>query len=516
MKYKINVREFLGLNYDELLLFDALYNFLETAKNAKKSTTIARILVLWVVSDYRVSHMILRKYMKDHNETTFNDIKGAFEALEKHCGYPWQKYWKFSHSSKDCYFYNPTTEQKFKFGSFDKYDSITGSSLGADSGRYWGAIWLEEPIQKKESTENGIDESEMVSDFKAIISTLFRGILPPGAKRKIFVSYNDWNPKSKFKEYYVSQYVKKNDEALEKFGKQFKYDPNAFEGQGGLWFFSGAGVNEFTDDLTRKFYKELKIYDYELYKTVVQGVGVINGGSAYGNNVSKVKVFELDKDGRFYTNEKVNNRIEKRFVKEGIMHFGIDYSSTKDETVVTCTLISKNFWDIQILDSWSYKDTDSVFKKKLTDTEQVAQIWNFIEKCLKKYKNYLVGSLNKIYIDSKDTVVRSYLNEYWKKSEFTETISKCYPASKFGIAGKNVRVFAVRMLMGMGRIRIMPHIAEKYISEWNSRVFLKNGQIKDGKDDASQSFEYSISNIFKSIFTPEQLKILTKRYQADD
>ncbi len=45
---------------------------------------------------------------------------------------------------------------------------------------------------------------------------------------------------------------------------------------------------------------------------------------------------------------------------------------------------------------------------------------------------------------------------------------------------------------------------------------MKNGQIKDGKDDASQSFEYAISNHFKSIFTTKWLEYLNSLYNKYD
>ncbi len=92
VQYSINAREYLSLNYDELLLFKAMYYIYETAKNSKKSTTFAKIIVLTLVTDPRASALVLRKYMKDHDGSTFNDIMGAFESLEKHCGYPWKRY----------------------------------------------------------------------------------------------------------------------------------------------------------------------------------------------------------------------------------------------------------------------------------------------------------------------------------------------------------------------------------------------------------------------------------------
>ena len=490
MKYKINVRDYFGKNYDELILMKALYYIYETAKNSKKSTVFAKTIVLTVVSDPRACAIVLRKYMKDHSGSTFEDIKGAFEVLEKMAGYNWKQYWKYSSSDKGVYFWNKKTDQVIKFLSFDKYDSITGLSLGAGTGRYWSIIWLEEPIQKNDTSLKTITDEELVSNFTAIVSTCFRGILPEKGRRRILISYNDWRPDSYFKKRYISNYIIKNENKLVKYGKQFLYDPNAFEGQGGLFVFSGAGVNEFTDEQTKKFYKELKKYDYEMYKVVVLGCGSNIEGSAYGNNLRRVY------------------KVNKQNIKKGVLHFGIDYSSSKDETVCTATLISDNWWNLQIVDKWSYKDKDAKIGTKLTDPEQIANIWKFICKTLVKFKPWLNGRISKIFVDSKDVVVKNYLNEYWKKSEFREVVDMCQSASKFGIAGKNIRVYGLRMLMAMGRVGVVDEHYDYYMSEWKNRVFLKNGQIKDGNDDASQSFEYSFSNYFTSIFTTEQINIL--------
>ena len=491
MNYKINLKEYMGKNYDELILMRALYYIYETAKNSKKSTVFAKTIVLTLVSDYRACAIILRKYMKDHAGSTFEDIKGAFDSLQKLTGYNWKQYWKFSSSDKGVYFYNFKTQQVIKFLSFDKYDSITGLSLGAGTGRYWSIIWLEEPIQKNDASLKTISDEEIVSNFTAIVSTCFRGVLPPKGRRRILISYNDWRPDSYFKKRYISNYITKNEDKLIKYGKQYLYDPEAFEGQGGLFVFSGAGVNEFTDDQTLKFYKELKKYDYEMYKVVVLGCGSFNDCSAYGNNLRKIY------------------KINKHNIKNGVLHFGIDYSSSKDETVVTATLISDNWWNLQIVDKWSYRHKDAQKEnKELDDKQQVACIWKFIVETLIKFKPYLNGHKNKIFIDSKDVAIRSFLNDFWQKSEYKDLIDMCKPASKFGIAGKNIRVYAVRMLMAMGRIGVVDKHFDFYMNEWKNRIFLKNGQIKDGNDDASQSFEYSFSNYFYSIFTKENLKVL--------
>lgn len=491
MVYKINLKEWVGKNYDEFFKFNCKYKFYETAKNSKKSTVFARSLVLKSIIDSRLCSMVLRKYMKDHAKTTFEDVLGAFNAFQKKTGYNWKAEWRYSNSNNGVYFKNTKSGQKILFESFDKYDSITGASLGADesdSKLYWGVIWLEEPIQKNDVANAEISDEDLISNFNAIESTLFRGILPPNAKREVWMSYNDWRPDSKFKEHFISRYVQKNEENLVKYGKQFLYDPKAFAGAGGLWVFSGAGVNEFTDDSTRTFYKQLKEIDKDLFKVIVLGCGASFEGTAYGENLKKVSKIKT--------------------LEQGNLFFGIDYSSTRDETVVTALLISEDWWNLQIIEKWSYKDKNAEIGKKLTDPEQITQIWKFIEYVVQKYRKYMLANKVNIYVDSKDTVVRGYLNNALEQSQFRDLFNKVAPAKKFGIAGKVVRVFAVRMLMGMSRISINSKYYDYFLNEWKKRVLKKNGDVKDGNDDASQSFEYAISNLFKYIFTADQIEVL--------
>lgn len=492
MHIKLDLQKWIGDNYDEFFKYRAKYKIYQTAKNAKKSTVFARALVALAVEDKRACFMVLRKYMKDHAKTTFEDILGAWKAFKKETGYNWESEWKCSNSNNGTYFKNFKTGQRIEFASFDKYDSITGASLGADqsdSKLYWAVIWLEEPVQKNEGDNVEITDEELVSNFNAIESTLFRGILPPNAHRQVWMSYNDWKPDCYFKEHFITRHgVAENQDLLMKFGKQFLYDPEAFAGEGGLWVFAGAGINEFTDDSTRAFYNQLKQIDPNLFKVIVLGCGSSFEGSAYGENLKKITKIKT--------------------LKKGHIFIGIDYSSKRDETVATACLISEDYWNIQIIDKWSYKDRDAAIGKKLSDPQQVNQIWKFIENVLIKFKNAMIGSKINVYVDSKDVVVRNYINEHWKNSQYRNLINPLMPASKFGIAGKIVRVFAVRMLMGMGRISVNPKHFDFYMNEWKKRVLKKNGDIKDGNDDASQSFEYAISNIFKFIFTGEQLKAL--------
>ncbi len=485
---RLNISEYITKNYNELFCFAARYFIYETAKNAKKSSVFARKIIIRLLTDIRSCVLVLRKYAKDHKDTTLKSLINAFDDLERRTGYDWKKYWNIS-AGKDIYFWNTQTKQRIYFGSFDRYDSIAGlEPEGLNN--YFSIIWLEEPIQQTKKEGDNLSDDELIMRFESIKNTCFRGLLPEGGIREVLISYNDWDPFNKFKEVYITPYFQKDENRLLKYGKQFIYDPNAFDGLGLLYVCSGAGVNEFTSLDTEQEYLNLKRIDYNKFKCMIGGCGMSYDESAYGENL------------------KLINQIDSTNFERGYLVFGIDYSSKRDKTVIKAVILSENFFKIQIIDQWEYEDKKVDHNNKLTDPEQVNQLWQFIENTIIKNKANMLPMQVKIWIDSKDTVVRSYLTECWKKSIFKNMITQPLPASKFGIAGNKIRVAAIRALMGMGRIFVSPHIFKKCLAEWNSRVILKNGMIKDGNDDGSQAFEYSISSLFNKIFTPSQQKFL--------
>ena len=480
----LNISDYITKNYDELFLFKAYYYIYETAKNAKKSSVFARKIIIRLLTDTRSCVLVLRKYAKDHKDTTLKSLINAFDDLEVRTGYDWKKYWNIS-AGKDIYFWNTQTKQRIYFGSFDRYDSIAGLEPEGLK-NYFSIIWLEEPIQQTKKEGDNLTDDELLIRFESIKNTCFRGLLPEGGIREILISYNDWDPFNKFKEQYITPYFQKDENRLLKYGKQFLYNPNAFNGLGLLYVCSGAGVNEFTSAETEIEYLNLKQIDFNKFKCIVGGCGMSYDESAYGENLKLVSVIN-----------------ENNFSK-GYLVFGIDYSSKRDKTVIKAVILSEDFFKIQIIDQWEYEDKKVEQNQKLTDPQQVSMMWKFIENTIIKNKANMVPSQVKIWIDSKDTVVRGYLTECWKKSIFKNMITQPLPASKFGIAGNKIRVAAVRALMGMGRIFVSPHIFKKCLAEWNSRVILKNGNLKDGNDDGSQAFEYSISSLFNEIFTKTQ------------
>lgn len=489
LQYHIPIKKLIGLNYDWLFNTGMKYNLLETAKNAKKSNVIALKLVIDMLIDNRSAALVLRKFSKDHKQSTFLAIRKAFERISKETGYNWEAHWDYSDSSQNMYYLNRFTKQRINFGSFDRYDSITGLETNSTN-LYNQTIWWEEPLQKdNDSNKTFMDAQEIISSFYAIENTFFRGILPNNGKRRIYMTYNDWEPDAAFRQEFIIPFVNKNEDKLLKYGAQLYINPHAFEGQGIAIFFATAGVNEFTDDEKRATYRHLKATNYELYKVIVGGLGANFSGNAYGSeNLGKVK--KLD---------------DHKQIKSGIFLFGIDYSSVKDKTVVTFVILTKDGWHVQIVDFWCY--VPKTAKVKLTDTEQIDNIISWIyEKC-SKFKNYNDSGMRAIIsVDSRDAVVISALNERLSiNPHMKHYINSVIPAQKHGIAGNAARIQAVRYLMSMSRISIYDHAFHFYLNEWKNRNLNKKGIPIDGNDDASQSFEYSITNFFNKIFTNEEI-----------
>ena len=83
----LNISDYITKNYDELFLFKAYYYIYETAKNAKKSSVFARKIIIRLLTDTRSCVLVLRKYAKDHKDTTLKSLINAFDDLEARTGY---------------------------------------------------------------------------------------------------------------------------------------------------------------------------------------------------------------------------------------------------------------------------------------------------------------------------------------------------------------------------------------------------------------------------------------------
>ena len=294
----LNISDYITKNYDELFLFKAYYYIYETAKNAKKSSVFARKIIIRLLTDTRSCVLVLRKYAKDHKDTTLKSLINAFDDLEAKTGYDWKKYWNIS-AGKDIYFWNTQTKQRIYFGSFDRYDSIAGLEPEGLK-NYFSIIWLEEPIQQTKKEGDNLTDDELLIRFESIKNTCFRGLLPEGGIREILISYNDWDPFNKFKEQYITPYFQKDENRLLKYGKQFLYNPNAFNGLGLLYVCSGAGVNEFTSAETEIEYLNLKQIDFNKFKCIVGGCGMSYDESAYGENLKLVSVINENNFSKGY------------------------------------------------------------------------------------------------------------------------------------------------------------------------------------------------------------------------
>lgn len=491
MIYKIDRKQLAGNNYDWLFKINVGYYIMLTAKGAKKSRATAIKIVTDMLLDKRMSGIILRKYAKDHADTTFSAIQKTFEIIKSKTGYDYEKDWDLKCSNQEIRVYNHKTKQMIRFASFDRYDSIAGFETKTHNG-YFGFIWWEEPVQKNDKNLNDFSEDQLITDFWSIQNTIMRGILPSGAKRNIYLTFNDWNPDGQINQEFIFPYISKNDKKLFEKGAQLFHHPTAF-GNGMIIFFATALVNEFVDEDTKTLWKHLQKTNPEIFNVIIGGAGANFSGDAYGSeNLKKVK--------------QIKNIDE---IIPGILTIGIDYSSKRDKTVLTLTIISPDGWNIQIIDYWCYDHKNA--KVKLSDVEQVELMFIWLIKKIEFFKS--IGKTTNIarataFVDSKETVIRSMLNKKREINSWSHhLINNFVKAKKFGIAGNIIRVKAVRLLMASDRISLTEKAYSFFMNEWAVRKLDKHGKPFDGNDDASQSFEYSITNYFDTIFTREQMNI---------
>ncbi|MCS5736520.1 phage terminase large subunit [Herbiconiux daphne] len=83
----LSLRRYFGKNYDEFITLKKLYTIFKTGKSAKKSTEIARYIVLMAFLDQRFCAVVLRKVLLDHEKSTFPAIIKAFNRLQEQTGY---------------------------------------------------------------------------------------------------------------------------------------------------------------------------------------------------------------------------------------------------------------------------------------------------------------------------------------------------------------------------------------------------------------------------------------------
>lgn len=478
MLKQLKLSEYYGHNYDEFIILKKYITAMKTGKSGKKSSTIARKIVLRAVMDQRFCAVVARKVGLDHEKSTIPAIVKAFNKLQKLTGYEWTKFWTVNKGAKNPNIINNVTGQIIRFVSFDRPESMAGLELDKLDLLYQ-FIWFEEPMQISDKNDNFKDtaarQKKEEQEFDIIVSSAFRGILPDGAHREIVFSFNDWSDGDYWIiNKYVKPFINENVEILDKKGKQIHYDPSYMDGKGILVMVGSGGLNEFNDIDYIKFAKQIKQDDYEFYKAIWLGAAAQIIGNAYSDaNIRKINL------------EKKVDRVEEWLI-------GIDYSSTKDYIAMYLCGTNEN-QELHVIDGFRYHR--GKVKNPMPEPTLIQHMWEIVEKWHKEYEFSVSDVKVELRIDSRDTTMRSYLQKHWRDSKrvYQYDIMEPAPAAKFKSAASFVRVMALRYIMGAGKLFINPALTS-LINNIKTRTIFKDGSIKDGGDDDIQAVEYSYSH----------------------
>lgn len=474
----LRLSEYYGRNYDEYVGLRFYIAAMKTGKSGKKSSTIARKIVLRSVMDQRFCAVVARKVGLDHEKSTIPAIVKAFNKLQAITGYEWRKYWTVNKGAKNPNIVNDVTGQIIRFVSFDRPESMAGLEL-EDSQLIYQFIWFEEPMQISDKNDNFKDtvarQKREEQEFDIIVSSAFRGQLPEGAHREIAFSFNDWSDGDYWIiNKYVKPYINEDVETLDKKGKQLHYDPSFMEGKGILVMVASGGINEFNDDDYIKFATQIKKDDYEFYKAIWLGAAAQIIGNAYSDaNIRKINL------------EKKPERVEEWLI-------GIDYSSTKDYIAMYLEGTNADK-ELHVIDCFRYHRGKA--KNPMPEPVLIKHMWEQIEEWHKEYEFATTDLKVEVRIDSRDSTMRSYLQKHWAeaKSVYQFDILEPAPAAKFKSAASFVRVMALRYIMGAGKLYINPKLTA-LIDNIKTRTIFKDGTIKDGGDDDVQAVEYGYSH----------------------
>lgn len=492
--------EYFGHNYDEYITLKKYISAMKTGKSAKKSSTVARKIVLRLITNQSACAIILRKVMLDHEKSTFPAIIKAFNKFEKLTGYKWRNDWEVLKGAKNPQIRNNKTGQIMRFVSFDKPESLAGLELEDDRIQYL-ELWFEEPMQivdkNSGSKDSTVKQQQEKQNFDIIISSGFRGqLINPNEHREITFTFNDWSDGdywilAKF----IKPFINENQDILEYFGLQSCYDPSFEDGKGIYVMVGTGGLNEYNDQDYLSFIKDIKKNDPEFYKAIWLGTVAQIFGNAYSPaNIKKIKVGGINLE-----------KIEEWLV-------GIDYSATKDKTIQL--LIGYNDQDktIQVVDGWQYHRGKAASQHKknplmppeMSEPDMIRYMYDLLDKWRIKYKFSKYENKAEVHVDPRDATVKSYLQEYYDDGSTSMRTDYMRPvgASKFKSSSSFVRILATRYFMGAGKITIAPHLTW-LMDEWKIRTIKRDGSIQDGNDDAAQAFEYAWSHMIDKMMPEE-------------
>lgn len=283
----VSLKEVVGTGYKDYWNFKGRYRVVKGGRGSKKSTTTALNIIYRMMKYPEANTLVVRKVYKDHQESTFAQLKWAIHKLKV------EHLWDWTVSPLRIV-YRPTG-QKIMFRGLDDPMSVT--SITVETG-YLCWAWFEEAYQIV--NEDDFDKIDMS----------IRGELPPGYFKQLTLTFNPWNEKHWLK-------------------KRF-FD---VEQENIMAITTTYLINEFLGPDDIELFNWMKVHNPRRYK--IEGLG--HWGIAEGAILTNWQELLFNKQ-----------EIAKR---ESVgSAFGLDFGFTNDPTGLSCALVDLPNREIFIFD----------------------------------------------------------------------------------------------------------------------------------------------------------------------
>lgn len=496
----MSFRKLVGKHYDKLTDTKVRYKIFKGAKGTKKSETIIAWQIFCIIFKPKANIIVMRRYMKDHSDTTVAGFQTVLQRMEKLFNYQYTKFWKLSSPQANVPYiwYNRYgLNGEIKFRQEVRLVSWENTDFGSQkwhNGGYAEMIHWEEPLEKVDTKKGGdeITDEFMEEKWPIIEESFLRydsitndpeevGI------QQIIMSFNSWNKYHFVVKNYVYAFMAESEELLEKYGKQEYFSTKAHNGLGTYIMLMTWKVNEFRTRNEILMIFALRKRNYRDYRTIYLGLDYIFSGGVLSDIWNMVKVVD-----------DIDHRIPDK------LQFGGDWSSSKDRSGM---MLQKTWIDDNgKIEKIRFSNAKLFDKTKGDDLKRANKLLYWTDKILEKYKDNFEDGIVPTpiaLIDNRDAFWIDYMRE---NASYMEGMGKhvaYLPASKHDThknsAGQLSRAFAIRALIISEKIEFTVEAYNALKEEAETLEWIKEGEITDGKDDAFQMTGYAISNLIPQI-----------------
>lgn len=491
---ELNFRVLVGKHFDKITDNKVRYKILKGAKGTKKSESIIAWIIFQMVFKPKYNALVIRRYLKDHQETTVAGFSTVLQRIEAKFGWDYQKFWKMSspQSNQPYIWFNRygingevRKRQEVRLISWENTD--VGSQKWHNGG-YCGTIHWEEPLEKIDTKKGGAElTDEFMEEQWPILEESFLRYDSITNKpedvgmQEVLMSFNSWNKYHFVVRNYVYAFMQENEEALEKYGKQEYYSQKAHQGLGTYIMLMTWKVNEFRTKNEIKMIFALRKRNYRDYRTVYLGLDYIFTGGVLSDiwHMTKVQDDDLEDDD---FDEIV---------------FGGDWSSSKDRSGMVVSKVWYGYSDAegQYIKKIRVFDNKVFDAQKGNDIKRANLLLDWVDGIIKRYPEFK----GKIYalIDNRDAFWIDYMNQHkhrYDDADYCMFLPAPKQDSHKNSAGQLSRAFALRALIISGIIEFDQASYLELKQEAETLEWIDEGKISDGKDDFFQMTGYMVSN----------------------